>query len=744
MCCNGSSDWKREEVPDHKFDFIDVQEYRARGWLTRAKYGFFWLMMVKSFAVYVADIYTAITLLAFGHFNGTNGNLYDLVQNDPDNNFRVPISYSKWIFTGCILFSFLLLAYEAHKSRAIIKSRDISYAYTNVMSNNYYSCRSYDHFCLFNQINNSKKKKDEFAFFIFFTFKGWKRLLVADGPRQVINFFTLYGLGSHAKWSTDPYDYYQGSWVTGLMILTMLFTVAVFAGSMILLIAAAVMYIPLLCYIKGNLKEYCCHKIDKRISEMVKRKKKQRLMKQAAIARKEAAGDFSHLMNKKGEMVGRAIPQPTLPNVDVDLMNEKPGIGLQRTNSGSSSTVAHSQLGFHGADKDGYGSPSMNASRFYGMGSNYSSTADLVKNAGHAGGEAMRGAPGLPPGSAASPAFGAAHVRGMETLLDQMGPVGTSPMLFAQRVGGQGRLSPQPGAQGQMYNHGPGQPRALVDPQAGLLRSPNLGAHHVGPSPLNPESQWPAQSQAVDGPYANGGLDYPPPKDSHGVEGLEFPPPAPSDLSSYVPYSNGADHNGASGAQDHSRLPSFAFETASSTLHDHGAQAGAYAVGEPPYQHQHQQQYYNSGHAASAGNSASPSPDPSTRGYEDLYDAYLTSQNPSQSVTPERRNSGYVGETAGGDWHAHGYASNGSPGQDAQAAWDQGGAHQVQNGYASSQHADQQYHDQHQQQQQHYDQQQHGQYQQQQQYSGHQDYDGRYHHHYDHHEQSAAQTQDRP
>lgn len=32
----------------------------------------------------------------------------------------------KWVFTGCIIFSFLLLAWEARKSRAIIKSRDIS------------------------------------------------------------------------------------------------------------------------------------------------------------------------------------------------------------------------------------------------------------------------------------------------------------------------------------------------------------------------------------------------------------------------------------------------------------------------------------------------------------------------------------------------------------------------------------------------------------------------------------------
>jgi hypothetical protein len=54
----------------------------------------------------------------------------------------------------------------------IIRSRDISYAFTNVMANNYYSMKSYDHFCFFSQINNSKKKKDEFAFFVFFTFKG--------------------------------------------------------------------------------------------------------------------------------------------------------------------------------------------------------------------------------------------------------------------------------------------------------------------------------------------------------------------------------------------------------------------------------------------------------------------------------------------------------------------------------------------------------------------------------------------
>jgi hypothetical protein len=42
------------------------------------------------------------------------------------------------------------------------------------------------------------------------------------------------------------------------------------------LIVAFFVYIPLLTKIRGNLKEYCCHKIDKRISEILKKKSKKR------------------------------------------------------------------------------------------------------------------------------------------------------------------------------------------------------------------------------------------------------------------------------------------------------------------------------------------------------------------------------------------------------------------------------------------------------------------------------------
>lgn len=413
----------------------------------RTRYVILFSFVIKSFAVYVADIYTAVTLLAFNRFNGS---IYQRVENSSDN--LVPITYSKWIFFGCIIFSFLLLLYESHKSRAIIRSRDISYAYTNVMANNYYSIRSYDHHCFFSQINNSTKKKDEIAFFIFFTFKGWKRLIVADGPRQVINALTLYGLVEVSNFSTNVEDYYGGNILTGIMLLTMIFTVVVFAGSAILLGIAALMYLPLLCYIKGNLKEYCCHKIDKRITELVQVKKKERVAKQAAIARAEAKGDFKHLMNKKGVIVGQKMAQPTLPQVDVDLFEK------------SAAGVGHGPLA-NALYRNKAGHP-VYQHRPRGGDSEYGSQAQLVMNQGQGGGNESMSyingsvddfggmAPSLPPSVHNSPDSYPMHVKGRgiggmpndastARLMAQLGPIGTSPQLMAQRaVGDNGLMSP--------------------------------------------------------------------------------------------------------------------------------------------------------------------------------------------------------------------------------------------------------------------------------------------------------------
>lgn len=317
MC--GGAKWKREEVPDHKFDFIDTRDFYDNSFFMRVKYVWVYVLVLKSFLVYISDIFSAITMLSTKNWSNEIFNTCGVT----DGCFFIPFEIGKWLFVGCIIFSFLLLAYESRKSKKIIASRDISFAFTNVMANNYYSLRSYNHFCFFEHISDSTKTIDDFAFFVFFTFKSWKRLILADGPRQTINGVTLYAIwllrkDNEGEWYDISKYFKDNSFSTTALTITAAFTVLVFIGSLLLLIIAAICYVPLLCHIRGNLKEYCCHKVDKRIGDVMKRRQKERLAENAKLAQKEAMGDFSHLKNKKGEIVGKPLPQPTLPNISLD------------------------------------------------------------------------------------------------------------------------------------------------------------------------------------------------------------------------------------------------------------------------------------------------------------------------------------------------------------------------------------------------------------------------------------------
>jgi len=312
--------WKREVVSrGHKFDFIDTREFMDKGFMMRMKYLWLYIIVLKSFLVYISDIFSAITMLTTSNWSNE---IFKQCANISGCVF-IPFNIGKWLFVGCIIFSFLLLAYESRKAKKIIASRDISYAFTNVMANNYYSLRSYDHFCFFDHISNSTKTSDDFAFFVFFVFKSWKRLILADTPRQTINALTLYAVWLIKKDGPGPWynvsKYFKGnSLSTSALTVTTFFTVVVCAGSLLLLLVAAICYFPLLCHIQGNLKEYCCHKLDKRILGIIKQKKRDREIAAAKVAQKEAKGDFSHLMNKKGELTAQPLPQPTLPSLSVD------------------------------------------------------------------------------------------------------------------------------------------------------------------------------------------------------------------------------------------------------------------------------------------------------------------------------------------------------------------------------------------------------------------------------------------
>ncbi|KAF9436630.1 hypothetical protein BGZ76_003427 [Entomortierella beljakovae] len=252
------------------------------------------------------DKKTAVNLFVTGRWTSNLGVSGD--NNITLNDLTISFEVYKWIFAACILLSFVLLAWDLKKAAAIIKSRDISYAFTSMIAYRYYAIQSYAHFCLFEKIQNSKKQIDEVAFFCFFTFRGWKRLMFADGPRQVINGIILITVVTKNNQNRtggidlEFWNYENFGTMNSITISLMIFTLTLWIISVLLMIAAVFCYIPLVIHIKGNLKEYCCHKIDKRIDEIIRKKAKQR--------GKDAKN------TKKGD----PLQKPTLPKIG--LMEE--------------------------------------------------------------------------------------------------------------------------------------------------------------------------------------------------------------------------------------------------------------------------------------------------------------------------------------------------------------------------------------------------------------------------------------
>ncbi|ORX98155.1 hypothetical protein K493DRAFT_214848, partial [Basidiobolus meristosporus CBS 931.73] len=255
-CCRGDAKWKREVINDHKFDFVDVDEFRDESFMSKFKYMFVFLFTTKSILIYVLDIYTAVMLLAFNSWN-------------PSIQSVVHFKYTRWIFVASIIASYILAFFEFKKARAIIRSRDISFAFTSIIANRFYTLRSYSHYCFFNEIHSHKRFKDDVAFFVFFSLRGWKRFLFAEAPRQVVNGYTLVMLFIQGAYDLNNI-YMPKNILANISLFTMGIPFLLCVLSAIRTLVAALLYIPLVCQIRGNLKEYCCHKIDKRIAELLR------------------------------------------------------------------------------------------------------------------------------------------------------------------------------------------------------------------------------------------------------------------------------------------------------------------------------------------------------------------------------------------------------------------------------------------------------------------------------------------
>ncbi|KAL7754470.1 GTP-binding protein [Sorochytrium milnesiophthora] len=290
-CCSSAAKWKREEVADHKFDYVDIDEYAQKDCFVQISYSSVFLLTFKAVLVYIADFLTAVLILSQKQWSQTISS--SQAQTVPFlKSLSDYLQYLRFVYAASILVSFFLLFLDMQRALKIIRSRDISFAFTNTIASRYYTLRSYAHYCFFRQINRQRKFSDRLAFFIFFQLKGWKRLLFAEAPRQVINFASLaVGLYSingaaYANWNFKKmFHWVMSNDVTqrfSLAVMAFVFTVWVL--NVLFTLFAAIIYIPLLCRIRGNLKEYVCHIIDKRVAELLQKKARKRVQKQQQLA----------------------------------------------------------------------------------------------------------------------------------------------------------------------------------------------------------------------------------------------------------------------------------------------------------------------------------------------------------------------------------------------------------------------------------------------------------------------------
>lgn len=112
-------------------------------------------------AVYGADTFTAVNLLAYGKWSS---------QIEPAIKFE----YSKWIFAVCIIISWVLCAFEWVRAIRVIRTDSVAGSYMDPLAVTLQSMRpqGWKRFLVFAELTKSKKGVDYIALFVYFQFKG--------------------------------------------------------------------------------------------------------------------------------------------------------------------------------------------------------------------------------------------------------------------------------------------------------------------------------------------------------------------------------------------------------------------------------------------------------------------------------------------------------------------------------------------------------------------------------------------
>jgi Fungal potassium channel len=124
-----------------------------------------YISLFISIAVYVVDTFTAVNLLAFDRWSG---------QIKP----VIPLTYSRWIFGGCIILSFIFLAFRWLRAVRVMRNGGIAESYLDPLAVRVQSVRmgkrgrGWKRFLVFAELTKGKKGASYVALFTYFSFEG--------------------------------------------------------------------------------------------------------------------------------------------------------------------------------------------------------------------------------------------------------------------------------------------------------------------------------------------------------------------------------------------------------------------------------------------------------------------------------------------------------------------------------------------------------------------------------------------
>jgi hypothetical protein len=343
MGCCGDREKAREMTEEQKWDYITLSDFKSTSCLTPLSYGWLWILVIVSVAVYAADAFTCISLLAFNRWSG---------QVKPKVDFDI----AKWIFAICIIISYVFLVYRWIKAVRIIRKGGVAESYLDPLAAVFQSVRDklgWRRFLVFAELTKSRKGKDYIAIFSYFQFKGAILVVVAQGPRIAINALTLWavmeanlipkGQNAAPKDRSPVAQFFinietmaeKGNKMETVIYFSMLFSLVIWVIAALSLLLSVMFYcFYLVCMIPKSdgrrLSKYCRRKIEARLERIVRKKVGKALEKQDMKRRREEQEAL-----RNGGTVDSTKRAPTLPKIPGQEDDNSSVFSLPRSDGGT-------------------------------------------------------------------------------------------------------------------------------------------------------------------------------------------------------------------------------------------------------------------------------------------------------------------------------------------------------------------------------------------------------------------------